>query len=253
MLVFNTKKCLISAYGGRERGEQALPLSPPCASAISTRQKVKNRTSWQVTKQRRLPCWSPFLSLFSKRDCQCFYFFIFYYFLKVLLKGRGCRVGRPVVQSGQSIPVGFHRLGAIKTRWQPGEWGRSWAGGLKSGTGRRSSHPFELVLVTRDWCRLEGTRQKLSFTSKAAQVHRKKWCFSSLSVLKWHCELSHSVWYMNNNGSDIQTCRWQQGCITKQVKSSHCPQAPDFHLIWSHLVCGTMKDCKFVWAYAPLQ
>lgn len=221
------------------------PSAPVRKSRIARVGKSQNREGFRV----EVPS-----SLFSPREIvSVFIFFIFYNFLKVLLKGRGCRVGRPVVQSGQSIPVGFHRLGAIKTRWQPGEWGRSWAGGLKSGTGRRSSHPFELVLVTRDWCRLEGKRQKLSFTSKAAQIHGKKWCFSSLSVLKWHCELSHSVWYMNNNGSDMQTCRWQQGCITKQVKSSHCPQAPDFHLIWSHLVCGTMKDCKFVWAYAPLQ
>lgn len=45
----------MSAYGEREQGKQALPLSTRCASAISARQKVKNR-SWQVTKQIRLQC-----------------------------------------------------------------------------------------------------------------------------------------------------------------------------------------------------
>lgn len=133
-------------------------------------QRVKNHTSWQVKKkQRRLQCRSPVLSLFRTERLSVFSFF-FFFFKKCSLRGRGCRVGRPVVQSGQSIPVGFLTPGAIKTRWRPGGWGRSWAGRLKSGTGWRSSHPSELALVTRGQRRLEGKRSKLLFRSKKMYI-----------------------------------------------------------------------------------
>lgn len=133
-------------------------------------QRVKNHTSWQVKKkQRRLQCRSPVLSLFRTERLSVFSFF-FFFFKKCSLRGRGCRVGRPVVQSGQSIPVGFLTPGAIKTRWRPGGWGRSWAGRLKSGTGWRSSRPSELALVTRGQRRLEGKRSKLLFRSKKMYI-----------------------------------------------------------------------------------
>lgn len=97
--------------GSEANRSEILSPSPRGASTISTHQKVKNHTSWQVKKTAKASALkSLMLSASTQRDCQCFFF------LKVLLEGRGCRVGQPVVQSGQSILGGIPRTGRYKDK-----------------------------------------------------------------------------------------------------------------------------------------
>lgn len=105
-------------------------------------------------RRRRLQCLSLFFShLFvSFKEIVSGYLFLFSF--KVLLGGRGCRAGRPVVQSGQCIRGGSLN-GAIKTRRRPAAATRRSAEGRMFVAGwRGSSRPGGEVWATRDCCRL---------------------------------------------------------------------------------------------------
>lgn len=146
---------------------------------IGTRQKVKNQTSWHFTKSKNIKGFSTEVpsSLFVMRDCQWFVLIFFIYFIFSFKSAPwGERLqGRAACAPVRTVHPWFLHLAAIKTRWQPGVWGWSWAGELKSGTVQRSSHPFLLALVTRDWHHLRANRWKCT-------LNRESWnCVMILS------------------------------------------------------------------------